>query len=1022
MAAVNLSSSPITQVSQTPVQTNLQPQLLTRLLLDLRGRRFEVDRETIMNLPESVLLCLFPNGLVLSRQSVAMSDGGDAEEEEEVYGVDFDPDCFQYVLTFFRNASEAFYGTATSPGLFSAQQHLLDGSPPSEFGSATSQNPLLSKQAIIVLREELEYFSIPPKESNAATDQNGLANETLVVLKRKCGDYLMDKRNIFTALQRNVNKENNLAEQHLIDMLCMSGFDREDEWGYRALEPSRCCISSIALVLLKTGIMHHQTGSNGESPVTVDYNQMATAQKLLLFWRKPARKCWWDGIDVELPEADGQPAKTVKLWARRVWTLELSLSLVAHIQAVFLLFSYTLVMSAPSITSESPPSYTSQPQDASDLPSPSSTNAQENSDAKSVKSQSTVTSKAERRSSHSHSSRRHSTVSTKSSKSSTRKEEPLKLDTSEKGTKPPHRRHSTSSSRKEQEPSSDQHDPVRRSIYGPEFLQQLAEVGLSAEAKNAAGGGNFKVVTGSEAMSIYESYVNVQEKPESSPPKEQAKPVEITKPPQQPIVFAFTASDGARKVIDYYMTWKGKARTRPLKGPERKASFLNAEFNKVAEALDSEYKRLSILGEAPFETVPQTLATPSAQPVTEPNADLPTDTVSPAKPVPPPINPPKPSDVIEPARLSASSVVSLPLLNMIRGVPMGNRLPLFVTNPDPSSSSTTCMDDFTNFRAARYADLPCLCQASIRGSIIETAGTGKEDALADATQRPKTPENSSSNDRYKPKKSSPLAVSRSPSENSGEDSSKSESSEKSHKHRMGSRSASRSPASGSPTRGKEEKDKSSEILIVLLPEGEKSDHTWHGLERKLTRRNTKSSRSSRTASGERYSPWLGPLVAADKVTIHPSRKRTRIGPLRRTSAPPPDSSSSLTTSSSSDDEDDDDDDYAYYPALPVVPALPIKTFLINEGLLPPDTKAEQPVTTFSTARATSGMGISVAGSAYSYHSPYVASIDVTSVNSGGYARGPTPPYPPANYGPYPSGAAPVMAMPMSRPTKVVVVL
>lgn len=41
-----------------------------------------------MNLPESVLLCLFPNGLVLSRQSVALSDGGDGEEDEELYGVD----------------------------------------------------------------------------------------------------------------------------------------------------------------------------------------------------------------------------------------------------------------------------------------------------------------------------------------------------------------------------------------------------------------------------------------------------------------------------------------------------------------------------------------------------------------------------------------------------------------------------------------------------------------------------------------------------------------------------------------------------------------------------------------------------------------------------------------------------------------------------------------------------------------------------------------------------------------------
>ena len=63
---------------------NLQPQLLTRLHLDLRGKRFQVDRETIMNLPESVLLCLFPNGLVLSRQA----DSPDGEDEEEVYAVD----------------------------------------------------------------------------------------------------------------------------------------------------------------------------------------------------------------------------------------------------------------------------------------------------------------------------------------------------------------------------------------------------------------------------------------------------------------------------------------------------------------------------------------------------------------------------------------------------------------------------------------------------------------------------------------------------------------------------------------------------------------------------------------------------------------------------------------------------------------------------------------------------------------------------------------------------------------------
>lgn len=71
-------------------------------------------------------------------------------------------------------------------------------------------------------------------------------------------------------------------------VLLLSGFNRDDVWGYRALEPSRCCISSIALVLLKTGITHNPSAASRDDRVAVDYAQMSTAQKLLLFWRKPA--------------------------------------------------------------------------------------------------------------------------------------------------------------------------------------------------------------------------------------------------------------------------------------------------------------------------------------------------------------------------------------------------------------------------------------------------------------------------------------------------------------------------------------------------------------------------------------------------------------------------------------------------------------------------------------------------------------------------------------------------------------
>ena len=132
----------------------------------------------------------------------------------------FDPDCFQYILDFWSTAQSAFYGTPTSPGLFHAQQSIP--SSPTDPASDQSQNPLLFKQAIIVLREELEYFSITRPGALARTDvQTGQSNAELRAMKRNCGRALAERRQIFTALQRNVNKENNTAEQHLIDMLCM---------------------------------------------------------------------------------------------------------------------------------------------------------------------------------------------------------------------------------------------------------------------------------------------------------------------------------------------------------------------------------------------------------------------------------------------------------------------------------------------------------------------------------------------------------------------------------------------------------------------------------------------------------------------------------------------------------------------------------------------------------------------------------------------------------------------------------
>jgi dipeptidyl-peptidase-3 len=89
-----------------------------------------------------------------------------------------------------------------------------------------------------------------------------------------------------------------------------SGFNHEDSWGHRAPEPSKAVICSLALAKLRTDI-RGDVNSNAS---------VGMAQKLLLFWRKPARRCWWEGI--ELDGVDGVEGK-LKIWIRRVWTLEM---------------------------------------------------------------------------------------------------------------------------------------------------------------------------------------------------------------------------------------------------------------------------------------------------------------------------------------------------------------------------------------------------------------------------------------------------------------------------------------------------------------------------------------------------------------------------------------------------------------------------------------------------------------------------------------------------------------------------
>jgi hypothetical protein len=153
----------------------------------------------------------------------------------------YDPESFQYILSFWSQAHSRFYGSPGGPpGLYQAQQHLNPNSSGSHFSqygdqngdypAGPGENPLVARQPIIVLREELEYFPIIPSTNPPSAlgkiahpdPGTGKPNAQMLRVKKEVGKALYERGMVFEALQRNVSKEGNLAEQHLIDMLCMS--------------------------------------------------------------------------------------------------------------------------------------------------------------------------------------------------------------------------------------------------------------------------------------------------------------------------------------------------------------------------------------------------------------------------------------------------------------------------------------------------------------------------------------------------------------------------------------------------------------------------------------------------------------------------------------------------------------------------------------------------------------------------------------------------------------------------------
>ncbi|KAL1637976.1 hypothetical protein SLS58_009093 [Diplodia intermedia] len=350
MATAGGPASIITQVSQgggPPINT-LGGASDENITLELRGVRFTLSRDELLTLPEFVLLSLFPNGLLPDGHMSSYPDGdvypvdvssptatsaapipaasnapgapqpivqaGPSRKAEALrshlaspslylsdifYPSQYDPNSLQYMLDFFRHVAQTIPASPPSPSTL-VGDHPAEAVP-IEPMHGSARDMLQDRAGIIVLREDLDFYVIPPKRD--------IEPEEMMQIKRAAGKALLKQDGIFSGLRK--SEEPGTTEQHLIEMLTAGGFNHDDRWGHRAGEPNKAVICSIALARLRTDIKGNELNSNA----------VGMAQKLLLFWRKPARRCWWEGVELDNVEGvEGQ----LKVWIRRVWTLEMS--------------------------------------------------------------------------------------------------------------------------------------------------------------------------------------------------------------------------------------------------------------------------------------------------------------------------------------------------------------------------------------------------------------------------------------------------------------------------------------------------------------------------------------------------------------------------------------------------------------------------------------------------------------------------------------------------------------------------
>ncbi|CAB83174.1 G-patch RNA-binding protein, involved in splicing [Schizosaccharomyces pombe] len=251
-----------------------------------RDTVFELSRDQLLGLPESILMCLFPRGLLLDYE---IQECQLTQRPLIFQTADFDPSLLQYILNYFQMAENR-----------TANDEIALSPPPPSFPG---------KCGIILLKEDIEFFILPPisPTTNIAIE---VSPNDLLKLKQRVAQRLLQQKKIFDCLHLENSTSEGSAEKNLVRMLCYSGFHEDDEWKRRIQEPHRACITSVTLTNLDF--------SADQGPVS-DPEYFPVYHKLLLFWQKPARKCWWDSSTSIT--YNGIEFAT---WVRRVWTLELA--------------------------------------------------------------------------------------------------------------------------------------------------------------------------------------------------------------------------------------------------------------------------------------------------------------------------------------------------------------------------------------------------------------------------------------------------------------------------------------------------------------------------------------------------------------------------------------------------------------------------------------------------------------------------------------------------------------------------